>query len=124
MAVNNDECTERIIACAYKVSNALGCGFLEKVYENALANELRKCGFAVKQQVAIQVKYDDDVVGNYVADLLVSDSVIVELKAVTDLNAVHAAQTLNYLKATGLKVALLFNFGKTKIEVRRFVNQF
>ncbi len=124
MVVNNDECTERIIACAYEVSNTLGCGFLEKVYENALAHELRKCGFAVKQQVAIHVKYDGVVVGDYVADLLVSDSVIVEMKAVADLNAVHAAQTLNYLKATGLNVALLFNFGKPKIEVRRFVNQF
>ncbi len=124
MTVNNDECTEKIIASAYQVSNALGCGFLEKVYENAFAHELRKCGFTVKQQVATRVRYDGVVVGDYVADLLVSDSIIVELKAVSELNEIHAAQTINYLKATGLNVALLFNFGKPKIEVRRFVNQF
>jgi GxxExxY protein len=120
----NDEFTEAIIACAYKVSNTLGCGFLEKVYENALAYELRNQGYSVSQQYPIHVRYDGVVVGDYVADLIVSDRVIIEIKAVNDLNQVHTAQALNYLKATGIHVALLFNFGKPKIEVRRFVNQF
>ncbi len=121
--VENDGHTERIIACAYEVSNALGCGFLEKVYENALAHELKKHGFAVKQQMAIHVRYDGVVVGDYVADLLVSDRVIIEVKAVSDLNQIHAAQTINYLKATGIQIGLLINFGKPKVEVRRYVNQ-
>lgn len=121
---DNDEFTEGIIAGAYHVSNTLGCGFLEKVYENTLAYELQKRGFEVRQQAAIHVNYDGIVVGEYVADMVVSNRVIIELKAVSDLNQIHAAQTLNYLKATGLEVALLFNFGRPKIEVRRFVNQF
>lgn len=124
MVDNNDEFTEAIIACAYQVSNSLGCGFLEKVYENALTHELRKQGYSVAQQHPIFVRYDGVVVGDYVADLLVSDRVIIEIKAVSDLNQIHAAQTLNYLKATGIQVALLFNFGKPRIEVRRYVNQY
>jgi len=116
--------TEQIIGCAYRVSNTLGCGFLEKVYENAMAYELRKGGLDVKQQSPIRVVYDGVAVGEYMADLIVSDRVIVELKAATEMNEIHAAQTLNYLKATGLPVALLLNFGKPKIEIRRFLNKF
>jgi GxxExxY protein len=116
-----DQTTEKVIGCAFTVSNKLGCGFLEKVYENALILELRKAGLDVQQQKAIQVSYDGVVVGEFVADLLVEGSVLVELKAVQVLDDVHTAQCLNYLKATGLKVCLLLNFGKPKLQIKRVV---
>ena len=119
-----DETTERIIGDAYKVANVLGNGFLEKVYENALAHELRKTGLKVEQQKSIQVLYDGVVVGDYVADMLVGDVVLVEMKAVKALDEVHLAQCLNYLKATGLKVCLLLNLGTPKVQVKRVVNRF
>ena len=113
--------SERIIGCAYTVSNALGCGFLEKVYENALAHELRKAGLVLAQQYGIAVKYDGVVVGEYAVDLLVEQSVLVELKAVRALDEVHRAQCLNYLKATGLRVCLLLNFGLPRVTISRIV---
>ena len=116
-----NQITEQIIGCAYTVGNELGCGFLEKVYENALAHELRKTGLAVAQQQAIEVHYDGIVVGDYIADLLVAECVVVELKAVKALDDIHLAQCLNYLKATGLHICLLINFGIPKVEVRRVV---
>jgi GxxExxY protein len=118
-----NEITERVIGCAYVVSNALGHGFLEKVYENALAHELRKARLAVEQQKIIKIRYDGIVVGDYVADLLVEGVVLVELKAVKILDEVHTAQCLNYLKATGLKICLLFNFGTPRVQLKRIVNQ-
>jgi GxxExxY protein len=118
-----NEITERVIGCAYVVSNTLGHGFLEKVYENALAHELRKAGLAVVQQRGIKIRYDGVVVGDYVADLLVEGAVLVELKAVKILDDVHVARCLNYLKATGLKICLLFNFGTSKVQLRRIVHQ-
>jgi len=117
-----NEVTKRIIGCAYAVSNGLGAGFLEKVYENALVHELRKSGLHALQQQPIQVVYDDQVVGDFVADIVVSHSVIVELKAAKGLDDVHSAQCINYLKATGMKICLLINFGQPKIEIKRFVN--
>ena len=119
-----DEITERVIGCAYTVANTLGTGFLEKVYENALAYELRKAGYAVQQQSSIQVCYGDVVVGEYVADILVESSVLVELKAMKGLDDIHTAQCLNYLKATGLQVCLLINFGGRRVQVKRIVNDF
>jgi GxxExxY protein len=119
-----DRITERIIGCVYKVSSILGSGFLEKIYENALTLELRKNGLKVKQQHGIQVRYDGVVVGEFAADLLVEDKVIIELKATTALDDVHMAQCLNYLKATDLSVCLLINFGKPKVEIRRMVRNF
>jgi len=116
--------TEKIIGCAYTVANILGPGFLEKVYENALAHELRKIDLDVKQQHAVNVYYDGIVAGEYVADLLVENEILVELKAVRGLDGVHMAQCLNYLKATGLHVCLLMNFGTAKIEIKRIVNNF
>ena len=116
-----DRISERIIGCAFAVANTLGAGFVEKVYENALAYELRRSGIAVEQQVAVVVRYAGVIVGEFQADLLVAGSVIVELKAVRGFDDVHFAQCLNYLKATGLRVCLLINFGKPRIEVRRFV---
>ncbi|MFA6561749.1 MAG: GxxExxY protein [Verrucomicrobiia bacterium] len=113
--------TEKIIGAAYAVGNTLGSGFLEKVYENALVHEIRKTGLRVDQQHDIQVRYDGVVVGDYVADLLVEGRVLVELKAVQALDDIHLAQCLNYLKATKLKICLLINFGKPKVEIRRIV---
>jgi len=118
---DDDPLTSKIIGCAYKVANELGSGFLEKVYENALAHELRKAGLSVVQQHCIQVHYDDVVVGDYVADLLVNGQVLIELKACKDLDEIHLAQCLNYLKATGVKVCLLMDFGRPKIQIRRLM---
>jgi GxxExxY protein len=114
--------TERIIGCAFTVANTLKCGFLEKVYENALAHELAKNGLVVAQQIGITVDYDGVIVGAYTADLLVEDTVLVELKTVKVLDAIHSAQCLNYLVATGLQVCLLFNFGNPRLEIKRLVN--
>src|SRR5688572_12847549 len=111
--------TERIIGAAFRVGNVLGCGFMEKVYENALAHELRKAGLSVEQQHAIAVTYDGMVVGDYVADLVVEGSIIVELKAIKSLDDIHAAQCINYLAATKMPLCLLINFSR-KVEVKRF----
>jgi GxxExxY protein len=119
-----DQITEKIIGCAHQVSNALGTGFLEKVYENALAIELRQAGLQVIQQQRIEVRYRDVLVGDFVADLFVNGAVIVEIKAVKALDDIHTAQCLNYLKATALHVCLLINFGTSKATVRRVVNGF
>jgi len=117
-----DQITERILACAFKVSNAHGCGFNEKVYENSLVMELSVEGLRVEQQKSFDVLYRDQVVGHYVADLVVEGCVLVELKAVDALSPVHMAQCLNYLKASELKLCLLLNFGKPKVEVKRIAN--
>lgn len=114
-----NQISERIIGCAFAVSNGLGSGFLEKVYENALVHELRKAGLSVAQQHAMIVRYDGVVVGEYVADLLVESLVLVELKHARSIDDVHMAQCLNYLKATGLQLCLLLNFGKPRVEIRR-----
>ena len=119
-AFEHDPLTERVIGCAFIVANTLGVGFLEKVYENALAHELAKQGIKARQQHPIQVMYDGVVVGDFVADLLVEDGFLVELKALNKLDGVHEAQCINYLKATELKTCLLINFGSPKIEIRRF----
>ena len=116
-----DRITEKIIGCAYAVGNTLGCGFLERIYENALALELRKAGLKTVQQHGIQVRYDGIVVGEYVADLLIEDIVLVELKAVKALDDIHVAQCLNYLKATGIQICLLINFGRPRVEVKRLI---
>ncbi len=115
------ELSNRVIGCALAVAGTLGCGFVEKVYENALAHELRKSGLAVAQQRGVVVKYADVVVGEYTTDLLVEDSMLVELKAVRALDNVHYAQCLNYLKATGPHLCLLLNFGKPRLEIKRVV---
>ncbi len=114
-----DPVSERLIACAFKVLNTLGSGFLEKVYENALAHECRKSGLNVHAQVPITVRYDGVVVGDYVADLLVEERLLVELKAVRALEGIHLAQALNYLKATAVPACLLLNFGNPKLEIKR-----
>ncbi len=119
-----NEITEKVIGCAYRVANALGPGFLEKVYENALALELGRAGLQVEQQARTTVMYEGKAVGEYFADLLVERSVIVELKAAKSLDDIHMAQCLNYLKATGLRICLLLNFGRPSLEVKRIVSNF
>lgn len=115
--------TDKIIAAAYNVYNVLGYGFLEKVYENALYYEIQKNGLNVKQQSPIQVIYDHHLVGDYHADLIVEDKVIVELKAVSILDPIHEVQLVNYLKATGIEVGLLINFGQKLTVKRRFFSR-
>ena len=117
-----DSLTEEIIGCAYKVGTALGSGFLEKVYENALAIELTDTGLIVETQKPIKVFYQEQTVGEYFADMLVENDIIVELKAVKAIENIHFAQCQNYLKATGKKLGLVINFGGEKVNVRRMVN--
>jgi GxxExxY protein len=114
------ELTEQIIGAAYEVYNALGRGFLEKVYENALALELSRRGLQVQAQQPIEVRHRGEVVGQYFADLVVEGEVIVEAKSVASLDGAHEAQLINYLKATGIGVGLLINFGP-EIEIKRRV---
>jgi len=119
--MHTDNTTEKIIGCAYAVGNELGAGFLERVYENALCIELVKKGLHVEQQSPIVVQYHEQVVGEYVADLIVEGSVIVELKAVKAFDPIHQAQLLNYLKATGIRTGLLLNFGTPHLGIKRMV---
>lgn len=112
------ELSGKIISAAYKVYNTLGSGFLEKVYENALIHELNKQGIKAESQLPVSVYYEDKIVGEYFADILVENKIIVELKAVTELTKAHEVQLINYLKATDKKLGLLINFGDT-ITVRR-----
>lgn len=116
-----NEITKIIIGCAFRVSNVLGTGYLEKVYENALAHDVRKAGLPAEQQVKLQVHYDGIVVGDYVADLLVAGKVLVEVKAVQAVADIHVAQCLNYLKTTKLPICLLMNFGTPKVQIKRLV---
>lgn len=114
----HQELSSNIIFCFYKVYNTLGFGFLEKVYENALLIELTKSGLFVERQKPIKVHYEDKLVGEYFADLIVDNKIILELKAVESLIEEHELQLINYLKATDIELGLLLNFGK-KPEVRR-----
>ena len=119
-----NQIAEKVIGYAYKVSNTLGCGFLEKVYEKALIHEIKKAGLKVAPQFPMTVHYDGEIVGEYMADLLVEDCLLLELKAVETLDKIHFDQCLNYLKATGLNSCLLINFGRPKIQVKRFNSHF
>ena len=114
------ELTERIIGCAFDVSNELGAGFLEAVYESALAIALEDRGIAVQRQAPIEVYFRGRSVGVFYADLLVAGKVIVELKAVPKAAPQHEAQIINYLAATGIEVGMLINFGNPKLQYRRF----
>jgi len=117
--VEINKITEQIIGSAYQVHKILGCGFLEKVYENALAHEMKRKGLTVEQQVSVEVYYDEIIAGTYQADVMVENEILVELKAVDELSNIHLAQCLNYLRATGKKVCLLLNFGKPKLQIKR-----
>jgi GxxExxY protein len=110
--------TQSVIGAAYEVANTLGCGFLEKLYENALAIELRRKHHDVQQQSEAEVWYRGEVVGLYQADLIVDGAVVVELKAVSSLERIHRAQCLNYLRATHMETGLVINFGRARLEVQ------
>ena len=119
MDINN--LTYKINGAIFEVNKVLGIGFMEKVYENALLFELRNMGLNVKAQVPINVKYKSEIVGEYFADIIVEDKIILELKAVDHLDKIHEAQLLNYLNATKYKVGLLVNFTYPKAIIKRFV---
>lgn len=114
--------SEKIIGCAFTVSNTLGSGFLEKVYQNSLVIELLNEGLEVEKEKAITIFYKNKVVGEYFADILVNQQIIIETKAVQSLNQIHQAQLLNYLKATKLPLGLLINFGTPKVQIKRMLN--
>lgn len=116
--MKDDSLTQTIIGCAYKVHNALGMGFLEKAYENALRIELNKFGFRIKQQEPIDVFYEGLIVGEFFADLWINDSIIIEIKSVQSLAKEHEVQLVNYLTATGVDDGLLINFGPS-VQVKR-----
>jgi len=109
----HSEITDKIINSFYKVHNTLGYGFLEKVYENALVIELKRADMNVSQQQNIKVFYENQIVGDYYADLIVNDRIILEIKAAENLRADNKAQLINYLKATDKEIGLLLNFGKS-----------
>ena len=123
--MNANECDDivrLVIGRAFVVSNLLGAGFVEKIYENALAIELREAGSSVRQQHGITVHYKGTIIGSYAADLLIEDAVLVELKAVRALEIAHHTQCLNYLKATNISLCLLINFGNPRAQIKRFAN--
>jgi GxxExxY protein len=113
------EITDKIIACAYDVHNKLGFGFSERVYENAMMIKLSQKKLPSIQQAPINVHFEDQLVGEYFADIFIDNKIIVELKAVSVLSKAHEAQLMNYLKATNVKVGLLINFGEKLKIVRR-----
>ena len=122
--MEHSELTEKIIGCSYRVYNRMGYGFLESVYEKCMMIELRKAGLLAEAQKPITVNYDGEVVGEFVADIVVEDTAILELKAVRRVVQAHEVQLVNYLVATGKPVGLLLNFAEQKVEVKRKVREF
>ncbi len=122
--MQHKELTEKIIGCAYRVYNTMGYGFLESVYEKCLLIELRKAGLHAEAQHAITVRYENEVVGEFVADIIVDDTVILELKSVRRILMAHEVQLVNYLAATLKPVGLLLNFSEEKVEIKRKVRAF
>ena len=123
MAQKHYDLTRAVIGCVFEVSNELGVGFLEAVYENAMMVALKDAGISAESQKPIEVSFRGQVVGTFFADLLVEDKVIVELKAAKAIAPQHQAQIVNYLNATGIEVGLLINFGNPKMEYKRFTRR-
>jgi len=119
-----EDITKKILEASFEVSNELGIGYLESVYEKALLIALRQKGFRAENQVPLTVKFRGEIVGDFYVDILVEDKVLIELKSAISLTKENYAQTINYLKATEIEVGLLINFGTPKIEYRRFSNKF
>ncbi|WP_372998154.1 GxxExxY protein [Lutispora sp.] len=117
-----EEISKIIVNSAYEVHRILGSGYLEKVYENALVKELESRNIKCEQQVPLEVYYKEDIVGNYIADIIVNKEIILEIKAIEALDKKHFAQLLNYLKATRKKLGFIINFGTSKIQIKRIVN--
>ena len=114
-----EELTEEIIGCAYRVYNKIGFGFLESVYEKCMLIELHKANLDAEPQKPITVYYDNQIVGEFIADIIVNDTVILELKSVRRIIKAHEVQLVNYLVATGKPVGLILNFGEGKVDVKR-----
>ena len=117
------KCTEQVLSCAFDVSNELGIGFLESVYENALFIALEQRGLKVEQQVSLPVEFRGRPVGQFFIDLLVEDLLILELKAAKAIAPEHEMQLLNYLRGSTKPVGLILNFGTPKLEYRRYINR-
>ena len=113
--------TDKIIKCFYDVYNELGYGFLEAVYENAMCIVLRQSGLKVNQQKELKVKFRNTIVGDYRTDIIVDDKIILELKSAKAIASEHEAQLLHYLKATGMELGMILNFGKTP-QFKRYIN--
>lgn len=111
-----------IMQAVFEVHNRLGPGFLESLYEKALLLELRSRGYKVEQQKEVIVKYKDQVIGKHILDIVVNERIIIELKAVSDILPIHKQQALSYLKATGIELALLINFGTRRVQSHRIIN--
>lgn len=119
--MQHEKITEQIIGCAYQVYNEMGFGFLESVYEKCMMIELANAGLVATAQTPITVQYKSQVVGEFVADIVVDNQVIVELKSVRSVIPAHEIQLVNYLVATGIDVGLILNFGEQKVEIKRKV---
>ncbi len=117
--MEHEELTEKVIGCAYRVYNKMGFGFLESVYEKCMLIELHKANLNPEPQKSITVYYDNQIVGEFVADIMVNDTVILELKSVRRIIKAHEVQLVNYLVATGKPVGLILNFGERKVDVKR-----
>jgi GxxExxY protein len=120
----HEELSHKILQACFEVSNELGIGFLESVYENALLIALRQKGLIAEAQIDLKVRFRGAVIGDFSVDVLVENKILLELKAVSALAKEHQAQLINYLKATGMEVGMLINFGNPKLEYRRFENKF
>ena len=117
------ELTEKVIGCAYRVYNKMGFGFLESVYEKCMLIELRKAGLNPESQKPITVYYENEIVGEFVADIIVNDIIILELKSIRRIINIHEVQLVNYLVATGKSVGLILNFGESKVEIKRKIKE-
>jgi GxxExxY protein len=117
------ELTEKIIGCAYRIYNTMGFGFLESVYEKCMLIELRKEGLNAESQRPITVSYDNEIVGEFIADIIVEDTIILELKSVKRIAKAHEVQLVNYLVATGKPVGLVLNFGERKVDIKRKIKE-
>lgn len=121
MRLLEEDLTEKVIGICFEVANELGGGFLESVYQKSLVIAFQEKGLQAEEQVPLKVKFRGNIVGDFYADILVESKLILELKSVKALTTEHEAQLLNYLKATGIKVGLLVNFGRAKLEWKRMV---
>lgn len=121
MNLLHEDLTEIVIGVCFEVINELGAGFLESVYQKALVIALAQKGLTVEEQVPLKVKFRDQIVGDFYADILINGKLILELKSVKSISSEHGAQLLNYLKASGIKVGLIINFGRTRLEWKRLV---
>jgi len=117
------ELTEKIIGCAYRVYNKMGFGFLESVYEKCMLIELNKQELTAEAQKPIKVYYENEIVGEFIADIIVNDTVILELKSVREIIKAHEVQLVNYLSATDKPVGLIINFGERKVEIKRKIKE-